>query len=39
LSKYLAWRQEWCDRVGLGFSLVGPRVLQKIEQTDSDKAA
>jgi integrase len=23
LSKDLAWRLEWCDRVGLGFSLVG----------------
>jgi integrase len=39
LSKDLAWRLEWCDRVGLGFSLVGLLGLQKVVQTDSEKAA
>jgi integrase len=28
LSKDLAWRREWCDRVGLGFSLDGLLGLQ-----------
>jgi integrase len=39
LSKDLAWRQEWCDRVGLGFSVVGLHGLQKAVKTDSEKAA
>ena len=39
LSKDLAWRREWCDRVGLGFSVVGLLGLQKVVQTDSEKAA
>lgn len=38
LSKDLAWRREWCDRVGLGFSfgLQGPQNVVKI---DSEKVA
>jgi len=39
LSKDLAWRLEWCDRVGLGFSLVGLLGLQNVVMTDSEKAA
>jgi integrase len=39
LSKDLAWRLEWCDRVGLGFSLVGLLGLQNVIATDSEKAA
>jgi integrase len=39
LSKDLAWRLEWCDRVGLGFSLVGLHGLQNVVATDSTKAA
>ncbi len=39
LSKDLAWRLEWCDRVGLGFSLVGLHGLQNVVATDSEKAA
>jgi integrase len=39
LSKDLAWRREWCDRVGLGFSLVGLLGLQNVVPTDSEKAA
>jgi integrase len=37
LSKDLAWRREWCDRVGLGFSLVGLLGLQNVVPTDSGK--
>src|SRR5262249_38376583 len=32
----LAWRREWCDRVGLGFGLRG---LQNASQNQSRKAA
>ncbi len=39
LSKDLAWRQEWCDRVGLGFSVVGLLGLQNVVKTDSVEAA
>jgi len=39
LSKDLAWRLEWCDRVGLGFSLVGLQGLQNVVPTASEKAA
>ena len=39
LSKDLAWRQEWCDRVDLGFSVVGLLGLQNVVTTDSTKAA
>ena len=39
LSKDLAWRLEWCDRVGLGFSLVGLLGLQNVVKSDSEKAA
>jgi integrase len=39
LSKDLAWRLEWCDRVGLGFSLVGLLGLQNVMPIDSEKAA
>ena len=38
LSKDLAWRREWCDRVGLGFQLgyIGP---QNAVTIDSEKVA
>jgi integrase len=39
LSKDLAWRREWCDRVGLGFSLVGLLGLQNVVPIDSAKVA
>ena len=38
LSKDLAWRREWCDRVGLGFSL-GLHGLQNAVTVDSEKVA
>ncbi len=38
LSKDLAWRREWCDRVGLGFSF-GLHGLQNAVKTDSERAA
>jgi integrase len=38
LSKDLAWRREWCDRVGLGFSF-GPYGLQNAVTIDSAKVA
>jgi len=34
-----AWRREWCERVGLAFSLNGLGGLQKPAETDSVKAA
>jgi hypothetical protein len=34
-----AWRREWCERVGLGFSLVEPLGLQNVVPLDSGKAA
>jgi integrase len=34
-----AWRQDWCERAGLGFSLVGLLGLQKAEETLSEEAA
>lgn len=39
LSKDLAWRREWCDRVGLGFSLAGLLGLQNVVPIDSEKVA
>ena len=39
LSKDLAWRREWCDKVGLGFSAAGLLGLQNVVTTDSTKAA
>lgn len=39
LSKDLAWRREWCDRVELGFSVVGLLGLQKVAAAGSRKAA
>jgi hypothetical protein len=36
LQNDLAWRQEWCERAGLGFGLRG---LQKVEQLVRAKAA
>ena len=39
LTKDLAWRQEWSERVGVGFSLVGLLGLQNVGQIDSAKAA
>jgi len=39
LQKDEAWRREWCDRVGLGFSLLGYDGLQNVESIDSEKAA
>jgi integrase len=38
LSKDLAWRREWCDRVGLGFSF-GLHGLQNAVTSDSERAA
>jgi integrase len=34
-----AWRREWCERAGLGFSLVGLLGLQNAEQINSAQAA
>jgi integrase len=34
-----AWRREWCERAGLGFSLVGLLGLQKAEERLSEEAA
>jgi integrase len=39
LEKDEVWRREWCERAGLGFSLVGLLGLQNAEKTDSAKAA
>lgn len=39
LQKDEAWRREWCDRVGLGFSLLGYDGLQNVVSIDSEKAA
>ena len=33
------WRQEWCERAGLGFDVIGLHGLQKATQADSQKAA
>jgi len=39
LNKDLAWRREWCDRVGLGFCLVGLLGLQNVVLIDAEKVA
>jgi hypothetical protein len=39
LKNDLAWRREWCDHVGLGFSVVGLRGLQNAVPIDSEKVA
>jgi len=39
LEKDEAWRREWCERAGLGFSLVGLLGLQNAVQAASEKAA
>lgn len=39
LQQDQAWRREWCERAGLGFSLNGLHGLQNAVQTDSKKAA
>jgi len=39
LDKDVAWRQEWCERAGLGFSLVGLLGPQNDLPIDSAKAA
>ena len=39
LAKDQAWRREWCERAGLGFSLVGLLGLQKAEEIVSAEAA
>jgi integrase len=39
LQKDEAWRREWCERAGLGFSLVGLLGLQNEVEGDSVKAA
>jgi len=39
LQKDEAWRREWCERVGLGFSLFGPHGLQNVVAIDSAKVA
>lgn len=33
------WRREWCERVGLGFSLIGLRGLQKVDEIATAQAA
>jgi hypothetical protein len=33
------WRREWCEKAGLGFSLVGLLGLQNVVSIDSEKAA
>jgi integrase len=39
LQQDRAWRTEWCERVGLGFSLNGLRWATKVAAIDSVKAA
>jgi len=39
LEKDEAWRRDWCERAGLGFSLDGLLGLQNAEQTNSAEAA
>jgi integrase len=39
LQKDAAWRREWCDRVGLGFSLNGLLGLQNVVPINSVKVA
>jgi integrase len=39
LEKDEAWRREWCERAGLGFSLVGLLGLQNAVQAASEMAA
>jgi integrase len=39
LQKDEAWRREWCERAGLGFSLAGLLGLQNVVQIDSATAA
>jgi integrase len=39
LEKDEAWRREWCDRAGLGFSLVGLLGLQKAVDDPAEEAA
>jgi len=39
LSEDKAWRQEWAERAGLGFSLVGLQEVTKPTEVESQKAA
>jgi hypothetical protein len=39
LEKDESWRREWCERAGLGFSLVGLLGLQNSEKINSAEAA
>ena len=39
LKKKDDWRREWCEKAGLGFSLVGLLGLQNVVSIDSGKAA
>ena len=39
LQKDEAWRREWCERVGAGFSLAGLLGLQNVSPIDSEKVA
>jgi integrase len=39
LQQDLAWRREWCDRVGLGFSLDRLHGLQNVVSIETAKAA
>jgi integrase len=39
LKNDAAWRQEWCDKAGLGFSINGLLGLQNVVQIDSAKVA
>jgi hypothetical protein len=38
LQKDEAWRREWCDKAGLGFS-IGLHGLQKVVSINTKKAA
>ena len=39
LQQDRTWRREWCDRVGLGFSLIRLHGLQNVVPIDSTEAA
>jgi integrase len=39
LEKDEAWRRDWCERAGVGFSLVGLLGLQKAEEILSEEVA
>jgi hypothetical protein len=39
LQKDAAWRREWCEKAGLGFSLLGLLGLQSVVRIDLEKVA